>query len=186
MWFALFSGRASCWLIFSLVSTCPFHEASPRQPLYWCLGLSQPKVEHDTSLCWYSYRLLLALSSGLSRTILSEALPFSVSTTPNFLASSKLLMIHSVLLSRSLIVFVSDQQLVVKTLIGSLWDQQSRQLSRHPVDHKSSASRWEDCGDGSKVLVKSSILYPPDSPHQNKTTFHRWRQSGQSSMICPG
>lgn len=42
---------------------------------------------------------------------MSEALPFSVSTTPNFLVSSKLLRIYSILLFRSLILFVIGQQL---------------------------------------------------------------------------
>lgn len=50
MWFVLFTGRASCWLLFSLVSTCPFCQASPQQLVLGCLGLAQPSAEHHTSL----------------------------------------------------------------------------------------------------------------------------------------
>lgn len=111
MWFVLFTGRASRWLLFSLVSTCPFHWASPQQPVFGCLGLAQLSAEHHISLIFITF-FLLFLFSGLSRTSLPEALLFSASTTPNFLASSKLLRIYSILLFRSLILFVTGQQLV--------------------------------------------------------------------------
>lgn len=108
MWFVLFTQRTSCWLQFRPVSSCPFHQASPQK----CLDArGWPSQVQNITLHWYSQHFLLSLSSCLSRTSLCEALLFSVSTTPNFLASSKLLRIHSILLFRSLVLFVTGQQL---------------------------------------------------------------------------
>lgn len=108
MWFVLFTQL----LVGSYSGQCPLVLFTRLLPRSQCLDAwGWPSQVQNITLHWYSQHFLLSLSSCLSRTSLCEALLFSVSSTPNFLESSKLLRIHSVLLFRSLVLFVTGQQL---------------------------------------------------------------------------
>lgn len=106
VWFVLFTGRAFCWLLSSLASACPFHKASPQQLLFECQGLAQPSAEHHTSLILTTFFCYLCLQVYQGPVSVRLCLLFSVSITPNFPASSKLLRIYSILLFRPLILLL--------------------------------------------------------------------------------
>lgn len=130
VWFVLFTGRAFCWLLSSLVSACPFHKASPQQLLFECQGLAQPSAEHHTSLI--QHFSVISVFRFIKDQFLWGSACFSVCQS---LLTSQLLQNYW----GFILFYCSDHWyccylptaawwLPTKILIGSLWDQQSRQF----------------------------------------------------------